>query len=57
MQGLAEGVSTSKALMLLAQQSQTELPICTEVYRMLYENLSPEEAMEQLFLRYFKNEL
>lgn len=56
MQGLAEGVSTSKALMLLAQQSQTELPICTAIYRMLYENLSPEEAMEQLFLRDLKNE-
>lgn len=56
MQGLAEGVSTSKALMLLARQSQTELPICTAVYRMLYEQISPEEAMEQLFIRDLKKE-
>ena len=56
MQGLAEGVSTSSALMRLARQSNTELPICNAVYRMLYENVSPTDALEQLFIRNLKKE-
>ena len=40
MQGLAEGVSTSQAMQLLAKRSDTDIPICTAVYRMLYENIS-----------------
>ncbi|MEI3416288.1 MAG: hypothetical protein V8Q43_01805 [Christensenellaceae bacterium] len=56
MQGLAEGVSTSQAMQLLAKRSDTDIPICTAVYRMLYENISPEDALEQLFLRGLKKE-
>lgn len=56
MQGLAEGVSTSQAMQLLAKLSDTDIPICTAVYRMLYENISPEDALEQLFLRGLKKE-
>ena len=53
---LAEGYYTVKALMAMAEKTQTELPICTAVYRVLYENESPEEALKTLFLRSLKKE-
>jgi len=48
---LAEGISTSKALMILAKKYKVDMPISTFVYQVLHENKSPEEGFKTLFLR------
>ena len=53
---LAEGYYTVKALMTLAEQYQVELPICSAVYSVLYENAPPKEALQALFDRSLKME-
>jgi len=53
---LAEGYYTVKAMMTLAERYQVELPICSAVYAVLYENASPKEALQQLFERSLKME-
>lgn len=53
---LAEGYYTVKALMSLAEQYHTELPICDTVYRILYEKAEPESALNALFSRSLKAE-
>ena len=54
--GLAEGYYTVKALVELSERYSVELPICTSVYNVIYENASVEEEMEKLFSRSIKNE-
>lgn len=54
--GLAEGVSTSKALMILAKKYKVDMPICTLVYEILHENKSPLEGLKGLFLRPYTEE-
>lgn len=53
---LAEGYYTVKAVVSMADKLGVELPICTSVYRMLYENASPAEEFTALFSRQLKNE-
>lgn len=53
---LAEGYYTAKALMDLAQQTGTELPISHAVYSILYENVPPQQALGGLFKRSLKEE-
>ena len=53
---LAEGYYTVKALVALGERYHVDLPICEAVYEMLYENLSPERALEELFSRSLKSE-
>lgn len=53
---LAEGYYTAKALKELSAKYQVELPICEAVYRILYENVNPDEMLQQLFHRSLKNE-
>jgi len=54
---VAEGVSTCKAVYELCQRHNVELPICTEVYRILYENKNPGQAVKELMTRDLKAEL
>lgn len=54
--GLAEGYYTVKALTELSERYSVELPICSAVYNVIYENASVEEEMEKLFSRSIKNE-
>ena len=54
--GLAEGYYTVKALVELSAKYSVELPICSAVYNVIYENASVEEEMEKLFSRSIKNE-
>lgn len=56
MEGLAEGVSTAAALMVLKKKYQVELPICTAVYTAIHGGIPPEELMNRLFLRSLKKE-
>lgn len=53
---LAEGVDTTKALVLLASKYDVDLPICTGVNDVLSGKISAEEALTDLFLRTIKPE-
>lgn len=53
---LAEGYYTAKAIHLLAERHRVELPICSAVYRILYENEVPSIALDALFARSLKKE-
>lgn len=48
---LAEGVSTAKALKLLGEKYNTELPISNAVYNIIYEHKEPLEELLKLFER------
>ncbi len=50
-QGVAEGVTTCKSVYGLAQKQGIEMPITTEVYRVLFEGKSPEAATDSLMMR------
>jgi glycerol-3-phosphate dehydrogenase (NAD(P)+) len=47
----AEGVATSRELYHLAKKINVELPITEQVYRVLYEKLPPQAAVEALLKR------
>jgi glycerol-3-phosphate dehydrogenase (NAD(P)+) len=53
---LAEGKDTVAALIHLETQYQVELPICRQVYRVIYEGLPAKEGIDQLFSRSIKRE-
>lgn len=48
---VVEGVPTSRALRKLADQYQVEMPLCAAVHAILYEGLSPADAIEALMSR------
>lgn len=47
----AEGVATAKELYQLARKQKVDMPITEQVYRVLYENVPPQEAVEALLRR------
>lgn len=53
---LAEGYYTVKALMLLKDKYQVDLPICTAVYDVLYNDADPQNILQDLFCRSIKKE-
>lgn len=53
---VAEGVKTSKSAKELAEKHGIEMPITTEMYRVLYEGDSPREALQRLMTRSLKAE-
>ncbi len=53
---LAEGVGTCRALMLLSKKYNTELPICSAVYSILFEKTDPQTTLNSLFSRDIKAE-
>jgi glycerol-3-phosphate dehydrogenase (NAD(P)+) len=48
---IAEGVFNAKTALELAESLDVEVPITREVYRILYEDVAPAEAMEALMSR------
>jgi len=48
---VVEGMVTAKTVCQLAQQHGVEMPISTQVYRVLYESLAPFDAVEDLLGR------
>jgi glycerol-3-phosphate dehydrogenase (NAD(P)+) len=56
MRMVAEGVKTTRSVYHLARRQNVELPICEEMYRILYENRSPREAVATLMQRDLKHE-
>ena len=53
---LAEGYYTTKALVELAKEYSVELPICTAVYKVLWEGADAAEEIKALFSRSLKQE-
>src|SRR3989338_6870056 len=56
MRMVAEGIKTSEAAFDLAQENNIEMPITEQVYRVLYENKSPKDAVMELMTRRLKEE-
>jgi glycerol-3-phosphate dehydrogenase (NAD(P)+) len=53
---VAEGVKTAQSAHDLAEKLKVELPICNEVYRVLYEDKAPLQAVEDVLTRPLKKE-
>jgi glycerol-3-phosphate dehydrogenase (NAD(P)+) len=56
MKMVAEGVKTAKSIYDLSRKINVEMPICEEIYRILYENITPAEALVRLMTRSLKDE-
>jgi len=56
MDAVAEGVATAKSVFDVAEQEGIEMPITTEVYRVLYEGRSASDATRSLMLRPLRSE-
>ena len=54
---VAEGVKTAESVYNLSTQLGVEMPISHAVYYILYEGLSPKEAVYQLMTRDLKHEI
>lgn len=48
---VAEGVKTAKSIHELAEDKGVEIPIMNEVYKVIYENKNPAEAIQDLMTR------
>lgn len=57
MRMVAEGVRTAKSVYFLAKKAGVEMPICEQVYSILYEGQDPREAVKILMTRTLKHEL
>ena len=51
MNNVAEGVNTTGAALAMAEELQVEMPITQATYQVLFEGLSPQEAITQLMER------
>ncbi len=56
MQQVAEGVKTAEAIHRLASKHGVEMPICEQVYRILYDAKDPSKAVGDLMTRQLKEE-
>ena len=54
---LAEGVHTARAMALLADKHDVDMPITCAVNTMILDKLQPRAMMEQLFDRTLKDDL
>ena len=55
-QQVVEGVLAAKAVLKVARDLNVEMPICEEIYRILYEDAPPAEAVAALMSRALKPE-
>ncbi len=56
MKMVAEGISTTLSAHQLAQHENVEMPICEQVYQILYKGKDPKKALQNLMSRKLKNE-
>ena len=54
---VAEGVKNSRACQMLARRLGVDMPLVEAVYQILYEELSPKEAVKKLMSRELKDEI
>ncbi|MDY6904400.1 MAG: NAD(P)H-dependent glycerol-3-phosphate dehydrogenase [Thermodesulfobacteriota bacterium] len=57
MRMVAEGVKTAKSVYNLSANRGVEMPICNEMYHILYEDLPPKDAVFRLMTRDLKHEI
>jgi len=55
-QQVVEGVLAAKAVNEVAEKLGVEMPICKEIYRILYEGIPPREAVRSLMTRALRSE-
>ena len=53
---VVEGIPTAKSIYNLGKQKGIELPIVEQIYRVLFNDLSPKEAVKNLMSRVPKAE-
>jgi glycerol-3-phosphate dehydrogenase (NAD(P)+) len=53
---VVEGVLAANAVRTVAQRAGVEMPICEQVYRVVYEGVSPKDAVKELMSRALKPE-
>ncbi len=53
---VAEGVETTRSVHRLSRRLGVEMPICEQIYQVLYEKKNPRRALEELMSRALKNE-
>jgi len=56
MEAVAEGVATARSVHEVAEQEGIDMPITSEVYRVLFEGKTPREATHSLMLRPLRGE-
>jgi glycerol-3-phosphate dehydrogenase (NAD(P)+) len=56
MKMIAEGITTTQSVRNLALREKTEMPICEQVYSILYEGKDPRAAFRDLMSRELKDE-
>ena len=56
MKMIAEGISTTLAGWQLAKKTKTDMPICEQVFRILYEGKDPRSALQNLMSRKLREE-
>jgi glycerol-3-phosphate dehydrogenase (NAD(P)+) len=56
MDQVAEGVKTAKSAYNLAQRENVDMPIAREVYRIIYEEKPPAQALKDLMARELRQE-
>ncbi|MFQ6039127.1 MAG: NAD(P)H-dependent glycerol-3-phosphate dehydrogenase, partial [Candidatus Aminicenantales bacterium] len=56
MKMVAEGIPTTRSVRELARREHVEMPICEQVYLVLYENKDPKQAFRDLMSRELKDE-
>jgi len=54
---VAEGIKTAKSVYNFSRKLGVQMPICHDIYRILYEDLAPKEALYRLMTRTLKQEL
>lgn len=57
MKSVAEGVKTAKVIHELCQKHGVNAPVCEEIYKILYEEKSPSQALKDLLALELKEEL
>jgi glycerol-3-phosphate dehydrogenase (NAD(P)+) len=53
---VVEGVLAANAVRSVAQRAGVEMPICEQVYRVVYEGVAPQDAVKELMSRALKPE-
>jgi glycerol-3-phosphate dehydrogenase (NAD(P)+) len=53
---VVEGVLAAKAVREVAARLGVEMPICEQIYRVIYENVAPQDAVKELMTRALKPE-
>ena len=56
MKMIAEGVTTTFSARQLAEREKEEMPICEQVYQILYQDKNPKKALKDLMSRRLKEE-